>query len=92
MAKMRRKGVYYIGRIIKRGALTTDGLIQAILEPIPIVKRQIAWTFIDTKEFKDQEDHFVYGRLSKYSPDAKVQKYLLLFQKGERKSARRSQI
>jgi len=69
---MRRKGIYYIGRIIKRGVLTKDGLIQAILEPIPIVRRKIAWTFLDTKEFKDQKDHFVYGRLSKYSPEAEI--------------------
>lgn len=70
---MGRKGVYYIGRVIKRGILTTDGLIQAILEPIPIVtRRKMSWTFIDTKEFKDQDDHFVYGRLSKYSPEAEV--------------------
>ncbi len=69
---MKKEGIYYLGRIIKRGELNTNDLIRAILKPVPITKRQISWTFIDTKEFKDEEDHYVYGRLSKYSPDAEV--------------------
>lgn len=68
---MKRQGTYYLGRIIKRGILDTDGLIKAILKPIEI-RRQSAWTFIDTEEIKDETDHFVFGRLSKYSPDAEV--------------------
>jgi hypothetical protein len=73
MVQTKRKGVYYIGRVIKLGVLTTEGLIQALLEPTPIIVRQMAWTFIDTKEYnKGQKDHFVYGRLSKYSPEAEV--------------------
>jgi hypothetical protein len=66
-----RQGIYYLGRIIKRGILDTDGLIQAILKPVEI-RRQSAWTFIDTEEVKDETDHFVFGRLSKYSPDGEV--------------------
>lgn len=72
MKKSTRKGVYYIGRIIKRGILTKEGIIEAILKPTPILKRQMAWTFINTQEYKQKEDHFVYGRLSKYSPEAEV--------------------
>jgi len=73
MVRTRRKGVYYIGRVIKLGVLNTEGLIHALLEPTPIIRRQMAWTFIDIKEYnKGQEDHFVYGRLSKYSPEAEV--------------------
>jgi hypothetical protein len=68
---MKKQATYYLGRIIKRGILDTDGLIQAILKPAEI-RRQSAWTFIDTQAFKDETDHFVFGKLSKYSPDAEV--------------------
>lgn len=69
---MARKGIYYLGRVITLGRLDKRGLIEALTNPQPVTKRGHAWTFIDVKEYKDGNDHYVYGRLSKYSPDAEV--------------------
>lgn len=70
-----------MGRVIKLGVLNNDKLIQAILRPTPFQKGNHSWTIIDAKEYKDNLRHFIYGRLSKYYPDAEV--YVVDPNKGE---------
>jgi hypothetical protein len=69
---MARKGTYYLGRVIKVGYVETKDIVSAILNPIPIGRRGVAWTFINVREVSDGKGSFVYGLLSKYSPDAEV--------------------
>lgn len=69
---MVRNGTYYIGRVLKLGLLDQTMLINAILNPTSIKIRGNKWTIIDSLEYKQGEDHFIYGRLSKYSPDGEV--------------------
>jgi hypothetical protein len=66
------KGTYYLGRIIKLGELDDEKVIDAILDPKPIVRRKNAWTFIDAQRLKDGAREYVFARLSKYSPEAEV--------------------
>jgi len=67
-----RRGTYYLGRVLKFGELNAERLAQAILNPTPIVRGKHAWTFIASQEYKDRHRNFVFGKLSKYSPDAQV--------------------
>lgn len=69
---MSRNGTYYVGRVLKLGILDQSMLANGILNPTPISARGNAWTIIDSQEYKQNEDHFFYGRLSKYSPEGEV--------------------
>ena len=69
---MASRGTYYLGRITTLGVLDKGKIINAIKNPIPIVTRGNAWSFIDTIEYNKGGNHFVFGRLSKYSPNAEV--------------------
>lgn len=61
-----------MGRITKFGMLDEEKLIEAIRNPVPVYYRGNAWTFIDVEEHNGSSDHFVFGRLSKYSPEGEV--------------------
>ena len=69
---MQKQGTYYLGRILKYGLLTSDVLVESIKNPLPIYVRKNAWTFTDVIEHKDNIHHYVFGVLSKYSPDGEV--------------------
>ena len=69
---MASRGTYDLGRITTLGVLDKGKIINAIKNPIPIVTRGNAWSFIDTIEYNKGGNRFVFGRLSKYSPDAEV--------------------
>jgi hypothetical protein len=69
---MVRNGIYYVGRVLKLGLLDQSMLINAILKPTPIEIRGNKWTIIDSQEYAQGGHHFVYGKLSKYSPDGEV--------------------
>jgi len=69
---MGRNGTYYVGRVLKLGLLDQSMLIDGILRPTSIKVRGSKWTIIDSQEYKQGGHHFIYGRLSKYSPDGKV--------------------
>lgn len=66
----KRRGTYYLGRVVKLGQLNDETLVKSLLNPISINRGKYAWTFIETKLFNDEQRHFVFGKLSKYSPDA----------------------
>jgi hypothetical protein len=69
---MARNGTYYVGRVLKLGILDQSMLIRGVLRPTSIKIRGNAWTIIDSQEYKKGDDHFIYGRLSKYSPEGEV--------------------
>lgn len=68
---MPRNGTYYTGRVIKGGILDTEKFIYAILNPIPIKKRDFYWTIIDAQEFEFDEKCII-GKLAKYNPLGEV--------------------
>lgn len=69
---MPKKGTYYAGRVLKLGVLNQDMLLEAIRQPRAVRYRGNAWTFIDVEEHQTGNEHFVFGRLSKYAPDGQV--------------------
>ncbi len=69
---MARNGTYYVGRVLKLGLLDQSMLIDGILRPTSIKVRGNKWTIIDSQEYKQGGDHFIYGRLSKYAPNGEV--------------------
>jgi hypothetical protein len=69
---MVRNGTYYVGRVLKLGVLDQSMLIRAILNPTSIKVRGNKWTIIDSQEYAQGSNHFIYGKLSKYSPDGEV--------------------
>jgi hypothetical protein len=71
MARSNR-GTYYIGRVIKLGQLNDDALSGAILKPSIVHIGKHAWTFINAARYNFESEEFLFGRLSKYSPDAEV--------------------
>ena len=69
---MRRKGTYYIGRVIKLGVLDQAKLLLAFRNPASTYYRGNAWTFTDIEEHSIDATNFVFGRLSKYTPEGEV--------------------
>ncbi len=68
---MHRKGIYYLGRVVKMG-MTTQELTSAIKRPTSISKRESAWTFIEVEEYGTEDEKYLFGRLCKYAPDAEI--------------------
>lgn len=69
---MAKSGIYYAGRVLKLGILDQLMLMDAIRAPATIKIRENSWTFIDITEHRTEKDHFIFGRLSKYSPEGEV--------------------
>lgn len=65
-------GTYYLGRVVKKYKFDQDKLIEAILSPKPYHQKHHSWTIIDSQKFVADDGVFLYGRLSKYKPDAEV--------------------
>jgi hypothetical protein len=71
---MPEAGRYYLGRVIKLGGLTSEGLEQAIASPIVWKKREYLYTFTDIRVRNDlPAGGYVYGRLTKYRPSGEVE-------------------
>jgi len=69
---MATPGTYYIGRVLKLGLLDQDKLIEAIKKPDQITYRGNAWTFIDIEEYNQDGHQYIFGKLSKFTPDGEV--------------------
>ncbi|CUI34351.1 hypothetical protein [Achromobacter xylosoxidans] len=69
---MAKSGTYYLGRVLKLGLLNQDLLIEALKKPQSVKFRGNAWTFLDVEEYRASGEHFIFGRLSKYSPEGEV--------------------
>jgi len=65
-------GTYYLGRIVKMYKFHQDKLIEGMLFPKPFHQRYHSWTIIDAEKIDSEKGTFIYGRLSKYQPDAEV--------------------
>ena len=70
--KGRKGGTYYLGRVVKTGALDASDIKRALLSPKNITRRGYAWTFLDVQEFHDGRTSYFFGRLGKYDPEAQV--------------------
>lgn len=68
--RRRSKGTYYLGRVIKGGILDQETFIKSILNPKPVSSGKHNWTIIDSGKGRANGTDFVFGKLSKYSPDA----------------------
>jgi len=69
---MRGQGTYYVGRVLKLGRLDEEKLIYALNNPATVSHRGNAWSFIDIHEDKQSGHHYIFGFLSKYSPEGEV--------------------
>lgn len=69
---MAKKGTYYVGRVQKLGLLDQPMLLDALRKPSSVKSRGNAWTFIDIHEYQQSGHHYIFGRLSKYSPEGEV--------------------
>ncbi|MFP1681580.1 hypothetical protein ACLD0W_03660 [Alloalcanivorax sp. C16-1] len=69
---MSRKGTYYLGRVVKTGALRNDDIKSALRWPESVTRYGSAWTFIDLRELSDGGSSYYFGRLGKYDPDGEV--------------------
>lgn len=70
---MIREGTYYLARVLKGRNITNRILIDAILNSSDHVRGDKVWTITYAKEFNENTpEHFVYGHLCKYEPEATV--------------------
>jgi hypothetical protein len=67
-------GKYYVGRVIKLGAMDKEMLIRAILTPTLIKHGNNAWTFINVKEYNNENKHYIFGYLSKFALSGEISK------------------
>jgi len=69
---MARNGTYYLGRIVKTGALETEHIKDSLRTPNSIERYGSAWTFVDVQELSDGRSTYFFGRLVKYDPKGEV--------------------
>jgi hypothetical protein len=63
-----RKGIFYLGRVVKLGTLTPEKLEIAIFQPKILLIGTYHYTFTDTKELSVENTRVIYAKLSKYTP------------------------
>lgn len=68
-----KRGTYYLGRLIKRGLLKSEQVIDAIQHPQTTALGKFSWTFTEYRSnlTKDKKG-YVFAKLSKYKPHGKV--------------------
>lgn len=69
---MARKGTYYLGRVVKTGALDAADIKMALKAPASITRYGYAWTLLDVREHFDGRSSYFFGRLGKYDPDGEI--------------------
>lgn len=69
---MASQGTYYIGRVLKLGILDQEKLLEALRKPEVIFYRGNAWTFLDIQEYEQSNLHYIFGKLSKFTPEGEV--------------------
>lgn len=70
---MKRRGNYYLSRIIKAGQLNQDTLLDAISASASISVGKYAWTITDVEFFQRAgQVIYAFGKLSKYSLEGTV--------------------
>lgn len=68
----RQRGRYYLSRVTKRGTLTQDRLIQAILGAPVLRIGKFQWAITDAEDGRNDDPKFVFGKLAKYSSEGHV--------------------
>lgn len=63
---------FYLGRVNKRGTVTGDSIIDAILNSPIIEKNEYHYTFSDTSIHSVDGIDFIFGKMSKYKPKGDV--------------------
>ena len=65
---------YYLGRVLKRGEMTSEKIIEAMLDPITIEYRGTKYSFIDFEKF-DGPGHEIgyFAKIAKYKPIGAVE-------------------
>ncbi len=66
-----KDGTYYVGRVLKLGALNQGLLLDALRSPASVKYKTNAWTITDILE-SEPPGRFIFGRLSKYAPEGEV--------------------
>ncbi|MGV7243978.1 hypothetical protein [Caballeronia sp. M23-90] len=61
-----------MGRVIKRGVLNQEKLMEAILNAPTVQIGRLEWTITDTVDMRDQDLPFVFGKLVKYAENGHV--------------------
>lgn len=69
---MKSSGTYYVGRVLKLGLLDQEMLLASIRNPSTVTFRGSSWTFTDIVEYNLSGNHYIFGRLSKFSPEGEV--------------------
>ncbi len=65
---------YYLGRVLKLGNLTHEGMIKAIQDPATIQRGNYLFTFTDISYVKGVADYdFVFAKLAKFAPEGEIE-------------------
>ncbi len=62
---------YYLGRISKGGILSTEDIMNAIMNPKTIKKSTYSYTFANM--YYDESMNYIYGKLVKFIPEGEVE-------------------
>ena len=68
----KKQGRYYLGRIHKRGVLTTENVLDALRNPVRILRGKYKWTIVGIQEGVADEKRYLYGELIKYHDKGEV--------------------
>lgn len=68
---MPEEAKYYVGRVVKRGRVTSDSLIEAISDPVEVKQGEFLYTFTDITV--DRNSQFAFAYLAKYTPSGEVE-------------------
>jgi len=69
-----KRGRYYLSRVIKTGNLDQETLRNAIIEPPTVPVAESLWTITDVVDESENDNPFIFGRLSKYSSEGQLTK------------------
>jgi hypothetical protein len=64
---------YYLGRVLKRGDLSSENIALAMRESVTIEYRGTLYSFVDYQEFGSRDDRGYYAKLAKYKQRGAVE-------------------
>src|SRR5688572_29693350 len=64
---------YYLGRVLRRGDLSSENIALAMREPVTIEYRGTRYSFIDFQEFGARNQKRYYAKLAKYKQRGAVE-------------------
>lgn len=72
IVKSKKNGTYFVGRVLKSGILDNDKFIEAIDKGRKFKTRSYSWLITNVVHNKEGTFEFIYGKLSKYSPEGET--------------------